>query len=123
MQLFKLKPKPNLTPCLVIYPELGIKIKYIENPLGKPYKYKGKLTHLLICPNGASALQGYEPLSEPATRDPRQIGRARKLTATLALWRYQKQLIETIAVWALIAAVGIGGFLVIILLGELQKGG
>lgn len=123
MQLLRRNPKPTLTPCLVIHPEIGIVTKYIENPPGKPYKYKGRLTHLLICQDGAGELQGYEPLSQPAIRDPHQVGRARKLTAALAWWRYQRQLIEKIAIWALIAAVAIGGFLVIILLGELQKGG
>lgn len=116
---------PQKYNSIVIYPpdyapdpkRRGIMFEYIDEPAGQEWYYKGRLVHLLIVKNGH--MDAYEPLSVPARMDPRKLARARRCDPIIRLLRWRSKLYEKVAVWALVAAVAIGGFLVIIMLGEI----
>ena len=115
---------------IVVYPpeEGGIKKETIKDPPGQPYRYKGKLVHLLVARNGTNnedeehewKYEAYEPLTMAPRLgiSPFKLGRARYCDAAMRLWRHKKHLYEKIAVWGLVAAIAIGGILLFLMQGR-----
>lgn len=110
---------------IVIHPPEngGIQFEHLDEPIGKPWLYKGQYVSL-VYEDGAKDKEGdylpYEP-AEKVHLQPGELFDALDWRPAKRIFSYKNTLMDKINAWTGVAAIAIAGLIIIMLLDVLMK--